>query len=137
MIWKLGAAVVASGVLASFTDWLFMGILYHDAYNRYPEIWWPGLRAKAADTRAIAISSALALVTMAAVIALIALAGVRSIEGALAMAFLAWAAGPLVMQVTNGFWIKTDPRITFAHALGYLARFLLAGLAAGIALVSG
>jgi hypothetical protein len=36
--------------------------------------------------------------------------------------------------VTNGFWIKTDPRITFAHWLGYLARFLLAGLAAGLAL---
>ena len=134
MIWKLVVAVIASGVVASFTDWLFMGILYHDAYERYPEVWWPGLRTKAADTRAIGISSALAFITMAAVVALVDLAGVHSIVGALVVATLAWAAGPLVMQVTNGFWIKTDPRITFAHSLGYLARFLLAGLAAGIAL---
>ncbi|HEY3638856.1 MAG TPA: hypothetical protein VGK90_11970 [Rhizomicrobium sp.] len=134
MIWKLGVAVIASGILASFTDWLFMGVLFHDAYHRYPEIWWPGLHVKAADSRAIAISSGLSFITMAAMIGLIDLAGVRSIEGALIVAVLAWAAGPLVMQVTNGFWIKTDPRITFAHSLGYLARFLLAGLAAGIAL---
>jgi hypothetical protein len=71
---------------------------------------------------------------MVAIIALIDLVGVRSIKGALIVAILAWAAGPLVMQLTNGFWIKTDPRITFAHCLGYLARFLFAGLAAGLAL---
>jgi len=125
-------AVLAAGTLAMFTDWLFMGVLFHEKYNRFPEVWWPGLRQKAADTRAIAISSALGYLTALGVVALCAHA--HSIPRALVIAGLAWVAGPLVMQVTNGFWIKTDPLITVAHSAGWLVRFLIAGLAAGILL---
>ena len=32
-------AVGASGVAASFTDWLFMGKLFHRKYLETPEIW--------------------------------------------------------------------------------------------------
>jgi hypothetical protein len=38
------------------------------------------------------------------------------------------------MQATNGFWIKFDPWLTVAHSLGYLVRFLIAGVAAWVAL---
>jgi hypothetical protein len=135
MTWQIGVAVVAAGFAASLTDWLFMGILFHERYNTYPEVWWPGLRdSKAADSRAIAVSSLLGFVTAAAVVGLCVIVGVHSIGAALFVAVLMWLSGPLVMQVTNGFWIKTDPRITVAHCAGYLARFLIAGLAAGIAL---
>jgi hypothetical protein len=127
-------AVLGAGTLSMFTDWLFMGVLFHERYNRYPEVWWPGLRAKSADTRAIAISGALAYLTALAVVALCALAHAGSIPRALLVAVLAWFAGPLVMQVTNGFWIKTDPLITVAHCGGWLARFLLAGLASAVLL---
>jgi hypothetical protein len=44
MLIVIGATVVA-GVLGSFTDWLFMGVLFHDAYNRHPEIWRPAIAA--------------------------------------------------------------------------------------------
>ncbi|MGH6879191.1 MAG: hypothetical protein ACREHV_17665 [Rhizomicrobium sp.] len=57
-----------------------------------------------------------------------------TIPRALFLAFLAWLAGPLVMQVTNGFWIKTEPLITVAHSAGWPVRFLIAGLATGILL---
>jgi hypothetical protein len=134
MTWQLGVAAIAAGFAASFTDWLFMGILFHERYNTYPEVWWPGLRSKAADSRAITISSLLGFVTAAAVVGLCVIVGVHSIGGALLVASTMWLAGPLVMQVTNGFWIKTDPLIMVAHCAGYLARFLIAGLAAGIAL---
>ena len=50
------------------------------------------------------------------------------------MAGLAAAAGPLVTTITNGMWIKIDPAVTAAHTIGYVMRFLIAGLAAGIAL---
>jgi hypothetical protein len=30
--------------------------------------------------------------------------------------------------------VRIDPKVSIAHALGYLARFLIAGVAAGIAL---
>jgi hypothetical protein len=134
MEWKLIAAIAVAGTIGSFTDWLFMGVLFHERYNRYPEVWWPGLRQKTGDVRAIVISSVLGYVTSAGVILLCLLTGSTSLDGALVIATLAWIAGPLVMQVTNGFWIKFDPWLTVAHSLGYLVRFLIAGIAAWVAL---
>jgi hypothetical protein len=32
-------AVVVSGLGASVTDWLFMGVLFHNKYLETPEIW--------------------------------------------------------------------------------------------------
>jgi hypothetical protein len=125
-------AVLAAGTVATFSDWLFMGVLFHDRYNRYPEVWWPGLRQKAADTRAILISSALAYLSALGVVALCIHGHAHSLPRALLLAFVAWVAGPLVMQLTNGVWIKTDPLITVSHSAGWLVRFLLAGVAAGL-----
>jgi hypothetical protein len=134
MHWKLIAAIAAAGTIGMFTDWLFMGVLFHDRYNRYPEVWWPGLRGKAADTRAIMIASALGYLSAAGVVLLCTFLGTTNLENALTVAALAWIAGPLVMQVTNGFWIKFDPLLTVSHSAGYLVRFLIAGAAAAIAL---
>jgi Protein of unknown function (DUF1761) len=128
MDWMLLVAIAASGAVSLFTDWLFMGVLFHDRYDRYPEIWWPAFREQG-DTRAIVLSSALAFVTAAAVVVLCALTGANDFRSALTVAALAWAAGPLVVVITNGFWIKIDPAVTFAHAMGYLVRFLVAGAA--------
>jgi len=133
MVWKLIAAVAASGTLATFTDWLFMGVLFHAAYSRYPEVWWASFREKG-DSTAIVYSSIVGYITSAAVIFLCVSAKSSGIANALMLSILAWAAGPLVVLVTNGFWIKIDPRVTFAHTLGWLARFALAGAAAGIVL---
>ena len=137
MTWKLLAAIVIAGTLATFTDWLFMGVLYHGRYLKYPEVWWPGVREKAGDKRAIFLSCAVGYLTAAGVVELCALAGASSITNALLVAFLVWLAGPLVIVVTNGFWIKTDPAITIMHAIGYLARTIIAGIAGAIALQLG
>ncbi len=134
MNWMILVAIFAAGTLSTFTDWLFMGVLFHDRYQKYPEVWWPGLREKTADNRAIILSSIVGYLTSAAVVLLCMFIGANDIFPALCVAFLAWVAGPLVMQITNGFWIKSDPAITAAHAAGYLARFLIAGLAAAIVL---
>ena len=134
MEWRLVAAIAVAGTIGSFTDWLFMGVLFHARYDRYPEVWWPGLRQKKADTRAIVIASALGYVTSAGVVLLCLFTGSTSLEGALVISTLAWVAGPLVMQVTNWFWIKFDPLLTLSHSVGYLVRFLIAGVAAWVAL---
>jgi hypothetical protein len=133
MHWMLIATILVAGTIATFTDWLFMGVLFHQHYNRYPEVWWPGFREKG-DRKAIIYSSLLAYATAAGIILLCAVARATGFAEALALSILAWIAGPLVVVVTNGFWIKLDPRITFAHATGYLARFLIAGAAAGFVL---
>jgi hypothetical protein len=128
---KIIVAVLLSGTINMFTDWVFMGVLFHDRYHRYPEVWWPGLRENSADTRAILISSALGYVTAFAVVGLCIHGHAHTVPQALFLAFIAWLGGPLVMQVTNGFWIKTDPLITIAHSAGWLVRFLIAGALAG------
>jgi hypothetical protein len=124
-------AIVVSGTLAVFTDWLFMGLLFHSAYTRYPEVWWP---RGGNNTVAIVWSSVLGYVTSAGVVLLCVLAQAHSLRRALAVAVLAWAAGPLVILIVNGLFIKIDPKVTFAHSLGWLVRMALAGAAAGIVL---
>jgi hypothetical protein len=133
MTWKLIAAIIASGIISSFTDWFFMGVLFHDRYQKYPETWWPR-SGQATERGAIMSSTALGFVTAAAVALLCEYAGVTSIIGGLIVGTLAAAAGPLVISPTAGMWIKIDPMVTVAHTVGYIVRFLIAGLAAGIAL---
>ncbi len=133
MTWHLLLAVLAAGTVASFTDWLFMGVLFHARYNTYPEVWWPGLR-EGKDKTGIIWATVLGYWSTAAIVALCVLTGAHGIAAALLLASLAWAAGPFLVLVVNGFFIKLDPLITVAHCAGYLARFLIAGLAAGIAL---
>ncbi len=136
MTWMLIAAIVVAGTLATFTDWLFMGVLFHDRYLRYPEVWWPGIREKG-DKRAIIISCVIGYLTAAGVVELCAVTGSSDIKSALVVSTLAWLAGPLVVIVTSGFWVKTDVMITIMHAIGYLVRMLIAGLAAALALQWG
>jgi hypothetical protein len=131
MSWIVVAAVFAAGTIATFTDWYFMGVLYHDRYFTYPETWWPRQQS---NTKPIIYSSALGYVTAAAVIALCAMAGVDSIWGGIKVAFVAWLSGSFVQVATTHIWVRIDLRVSIAHALGYLARFLIAGIAAGIAL---
>lgn len=126
-------ATVAAGVLGSFTDWLFMGVLFHDAYNRYPEVWRPGIAA-GQDKSAILISAAIGFVMSAAIVALCDFAQIGSVGSGLVVAVLAWIAGPLALMAINGLFIKLDIRVIGAHSIGYLARFALAGIAAGLTL---
>jgi hypothetical protein len=133
MVWRSLAAIVAAGLVSSFTDWLFMGVLFHDRYQKYPDTWWPRSGPNA-ERGAILWSTLLGFITSAAVVALCIYAGVTTMKGALIVAALAAAAGPLVTTITNGMWIKIDPAVTAAHTAGYIVRFIIAGVAAGIAL---
>jgi hypothetical protein len=132
-MWTVIAAIVVAGLLGSLTDWLFMGLLFHDAYNRYPEVWRSGVREGKARG-AIILSSVLGFVMSAGVVALCAVAGVNNLRGGLEVAFLAWLAGPPVVIIVGNMFVKMDAKITFAHCLGYLARMAIAGAAAGLIL---
>lgn len=132
-MWTVLAAIAVSGLLGGLTDWLFMGVLFHDAYNRYPEIWRPGIR-EGKERGAILWSSALGLVMSAGVVALCAVAGADSWWKGLGVGVLVWLSGPLAVVIINGLFVKLDTKITVAHSLGYLARLALAGAAAGMIL---
>jgi len=129
----VAGATVAAGVLGSLTDWLFMGVLFHSAYNRHPEVWRPAIAA-GQDKSAILLSTAIGFVMSAAIVALCGFAQVGSVGGGLLIAVLAWIAGPLALMTINGLFIKLNVRVIVAHSFGYLARFALAGIAAGLTL---
>ena len=124
-------AILVAGTLGGLTDWLFMGVLFHDAYNTYPEVWRPGIR-EGTERKAIIIASLLGYVMTGAVVALCCLARVHDVVSGIEIAVLAGLAGPPFLIIINGMFIKIDPKITVAHCLGYLARMLLAGIAAGL-----
>jgi membrane protein YqaA with SNARE-associated domain len=125
--WRFLLVVVLAGVAGSFTDWLFMGVLFHDRYNAHPEVWRPGRT----DARKILISSLIAAAGSAAFAYLLVRAGGITLDHGLAWAVLVWIVGPLPLLVINGQWLKIHPLVTVSHALGWLARFVVtAGIAA-------
>ena len=122
-------ATAVAGTLAILTDWLFMGVLFHAHYNDHPEIWRPGV-AEGKDVGAIVGSSVAGYAMSAAVIYLCGMAAANGLPPALEVAFLVWLAGAFPILVTNYLFIKLDWRILVSHALGWLARMLIAGAAA-------
>ena len=125
------AAIIVSGTVATFTDWLFMGVMFHSAYLRYPEVWWP---RGGNNTVAIIWSSVIGYLMSAGVVGLCVLTRAATLSKALEVTVLVWLAGPFVILLVNGLFIKIDPKVTIAHCIGWLARMALAGVSAAIVL---
>lgn len=127
------AAIIVAGLLAILTDWLFMGVLFREAYKSYPEVWWPGVRD--GETRTAMIwATILGFVMSAGVVALCAVAGVTTVWGGLGVGFLAFVAGPPAVLLISVMFVKMDAWVVLGHTLAYLARMLIAGVAAGLIL---
>lgn len=126
---RFALALLASGIAASFTDWLFMGALFHAKYLETPEIWRRPAGGKG-ETSAILTSTAIGLLSCAALIYLCIWAGALSLTGALRIAVLAWLAAPLPLILTNTLWMKYHPLLAVSHSVGWLARFLITALIA-------
>ena len=126
------AAIVVSGTVATFTDWLFMGYLFHSAYLRYPEVWWPPRGGN--NMVPIIWSSVIGYLMSAAIIGLCVLVRAATLSKALEVTVLAWLAGPLVILLVNSLFIKLDPKVTISHCLGWFARMALAGVSAAVVL---
>ncbi len=112
-----------------FTDWLFMGLLFHGKYLETPEIWRnkPGQ----SETRRILASSLLGVVSCAAFIYLCRWTGALTPRSELHMAEVAWIVGPVPIIFSNIVWIKMNPLLGVSHSLGWLARFAISGLIGG------
>jgi hypothetical protein len=133
MNWMLVAAAFGAGTVAMLTDWLFMGVMFHDAYRRYPEIWRPGI-AEGKERGAIIASCLIGYVMSGGVAALCLMADAQDIVDGVEIAIFAWLAGPFPVLAINHFFFKLDPKVTFTQCAGYLARMALAGGAAGYVL---
>jgi len=134
-------AVGASGVATSFTDWLFMGKLFHRRYLETPETWrikrgigpetGPGTGPGQSDVRSIVASSLLGVVSCAAFIWLARWTDALTVRSELHMAELVWMAAAVPIIFSNIVWIRMHPLLGVSHSLGWLARFVISGLIGG------
>jgi hypothetical protein len=120
-------AVVLSGFATTFTDWLFMGVLFHKKYLATPEIW--RIKAGQNDTRSIVLSSLLGVLSCAAFLYLCSWSGIiLSHRTTLLASLLVWVAAAVPIIFSNIVWIKMDPLLGVSHSLGWLARFIVTGM---------
>jgi polyferredoxin len=118
---RLALALIGASIAISFSDWLFFGVLFHDRYMQTPALW-----REMPESRKIAGSMALAVVGTAAFLFLAQTLGVRGFGVAFELAFLVWLAASLPQTVTNTLYIKYSRAFGVSHALGWLARLLIA-----------
>jgi hypothetical protein len=122
-------AVGASGVATSFTDWLFMGRLFHGKYLETPETW--RIQPGQSDTRSIVASSLLGVLSCAAFIWLARWTDALTLRSELHIAELVWVAVAVPIIFSNIVWIKMHPLLGVSHSLGWLARFVISALIGG------
>ena len=121
---RLFLALVAATAGISLSDWLFFGVVFHGDYMRTPEMW----RA-VPESRKIAVSMPFAVLGTAAFLVLAQRTGVHGFGPAMALSVLVWLAAALPQTVTNTLYLKYSARLGVSHALGWLARLVIAAAA--------
>ncbi len=120
---QLYLAMAIGFVASSLSDWLFMGVLFHDRYKVFPEVW-----RDTKDERArILIAQAFAAMTSVGFVLLARRLHLVRLEQALELAAMIWIIGPLPLLLGNHLFIKLDPRVTLSHSIGWLVKLLLVG----------
>lgn len=119
------AAVVASTVVTSFTDWLFFGVLFHDRARATPEIWRP--LDKVSDRNRILLSALFGAVSCAGFAWLCVKTSSLDVMPALCLALIVWIATALPLMATQVTWIRLHPLVGASYTAGWLARFAITG----------
>lgn len=127
----IALAILVSGFLASLTDWFFGGVLFHKQYMDHPEIWRMQPGDKGAEGKAVLWSVVLGFVTCAAFVFACLHFNIHAYAPAICLAVFVWVIAPVPLLITNALFIKMHPLNVVAHALGWLAKLLLAALAVG------
>jgi hypothetical protein len=92
----LGLAV--GTFLSSLTDWLFMGVLFHDKYLTYPEVWWRSTGGSG-EVRANVIASLVNILTVGGLMGLCYRFDALTYDSALVLALGVWT--PIRTRSTN------------------------------------
>ena len=119
-------AVLAGGIVASMTDWLFMGDLVYKRFDKHPEIWrFPGGQG---ESKAIALSAALPFLTCAVFDFLCVHQHLFTRSSILILALCLWIAVALPMIVTNAVWMKVAIPIAASFSIGWLVKLFIAAI---------
>jgi hypothetical protein len=119
-------AIIAAAFAGSMTDWLFFGVLFHDKYLVYPEVW---RKNASGEGKQIAMASVVGLVSSAAFIMLCVGLGAYTLHGVIKLAAAIWVVAAIPIIANEHIFMKLHPAIFVSHTLGYLVRFMLAALA--------
>jgi hypothetical protein len=114
------AAVVLGGILGGLADWYFMGVLFHDKYLAYPEVW----RPRDTNTYAIALGQGLTFVSAVAFVVLAISLGLTDFWQTFTLALWIWLIGPLPLWISTWSFMKIHPLIVVAHTAGWLVKLL-------------
>jgi hypothetical protein len=125
LLWLIIAIVVAV-IVTSFTDWFFSGFLFHDKYLLHPEVW-RGSGGEA-QTSKILWSNVYGAISCAAFIWVSIRLVLLQPQHTLKFALAAWVIAALPVVATYYVWVKLHPLNAVAHALGWLARFVVCAL---------
>jgi Protein of unknown function (DUF1761) len=120
-------AFVASAILASFTDWYFFGVLFHEHYDRTPGAW-RKYRDKKDEIASILISQVIFGVSSFVFILACGHLGLTSLSASLLAAVTVWIMIPLPLLAVNAIFMNIDRMIVVSHALGWLARLVITAL---------
>jgi hypothetical protein len=124
---RVAWTVFAGGLVASLTDWLFMGDWLYKRYNENPEIW-RHPRGQG-EMRAIAWAAPLPFVTCAVFTLLCARLNLHSYSATVKLTLAIWLVGPLPLLIANALFIRLRSAITASYCLGWLVKPVVAAVA--------
>ena len=118
------SAVIVAAVLVSLADWFFGGILFHDKYMAYPEVW----RPRETNRSAIIVAQVLGVVSTIAFVVMAVKLQQTDFSQALTLAFYIWLIGPVPIYLTNFSFMKLHWLIVAGQLAGWLVKLLAMAL---------
>ena len=119
----IGTIIVAA-LLYGLADWFFGGILFHDKYLAYPEVW----RPRENNLYAIIAAQALGVLSAIAFVVMSVKLQQTDFSQALTLAFWIWLMVPVPIYLTNFAFMKLHWMIVAAHLAGWLVKLLAMAL---------
>ena len=123
---RLCLASIVAAIAGSLTDWIFFGMLFKEKYLVYPEVW--NKQASGAGGQMV-MSSLVGLFSSAAFVFLCGGIYIEEMHSAVKLAIAIWVIAVLPVLANDHIFIKLHRALFFSHSMGWLVRFLLAGLA--------
>jgi len=118
------SAIIVSAVLVGLADWFFAGVLFHDKYLVYPEVWWP----RETNRYAIIVSQIVGVVSAIAFVVMAVKLQQTDFSQAFTLAFWIWLIGPVPIYLTNFAFMKLHWQIVGGQLTGWLVKLLLMAL---------
>jgi len=114
-------AIVVANIVVSLADWYFFGVLWHDKYKAYPEVW-RRPEGGSGEGKAVAQSALVGALTPTVFVLACVLFNMVRLRQALLLGTAVWLMGPVPMWAWNYFFIKVHPLILLSGILGWFVR---------------